>query len=314
MRRPRAIVALVAIALSFAAAALLAGCGEPSGGSQSGRPVIVVTTPVLGAVVAQVVGAQADVQVLMPNGADPHEWRPSAQDVAALDHADLIVESGLDLESGLSTAIAQAHDDGVPVFAATDHVPVRHVGAGEGGSSSAADHQAGAADPHFWTDPLAMRQVVLALPAAVRSATGLDVQADAVAEAARLMRLDREVGAITATVPAGRHDIITGHESLGYFADRYGFRVIGAVTPSLSTGAEASASHVADLATAARAHQACVVFGEVGTPAPVTEAVASEAGARVVELSTHALPASGGYDAFITGIARAIADGLGQCA
>jgi zinc/manganese transport system substrate-binding protein len=314
MRRPRAIVALVAIALSFAAAALLAGCGEPSGGSQSGRPVIVVTTPVLGAVVAQVVGAQADVQVLMPNGADPHEWRPSAQDVAALDRADLIVESGLGLESGLTSAIVQAREDGVAVFTATDHLPVRQVGAGEGGASDDPDRQAGAADPHFWTDPMAMRRVVLALPAAVQSATGLDVQAGATAEAARLARLNRQVAAITAAAPAGRRDIITGHESLGYFADRYGFSVIGAVTPSLSTGAEASASHVADLAAAARAHHACVVFGEGGTPAAVTEAVASEAGARVVELTTHALPASGGYDAFITGIARAIAGGLGSCA
>ena len=314
MRRPGPIAAVVLVLACVVGMLALSGCGEGSGSAAGGRPVIVVTTPVLGSVVRQVVGDAADVQVLMPNGADPHEWRPSARDVAALDHADLIVENGLGLEGGLTNAIQQARDDGVPVFTATDHVSVRRVGAGEGGASTDADRQAGALDPHFWTDPLAMRQVVLALPPAVKSATGLDVQAGAAAEAARLAGLSRAVGAALARVPAGRRDIVTGHESLGYFADRYGFRIIGAVTPSLSTGAEASASHVADLAAAARAHHACVVFGEVGTPAAVTEAVASEAGARVVELSTHALPASGGYDAFVTGIATAVADGLRSCA
>ena len=275
--------------------------------------MIVVTTPVLGAVVHDVVGAVADVQVLMPNGADPHEWRPSARDVAALDHADLIVENGLGLEGGLVNAIQIARDDGVPVFTATDHVKIRHVGAQEGGGSSDPDRAAGALDPHFWTDPLAMRGVALALPASVQAATGLDVQPGARAQATRLARLDREVTGIVKRVPAGHRDIVTGHESLGYFADRYGFGVIGAVTPSLTTGAEASASHVADLAAAARAHNTCVVFGEKGTPAAVTEAVASEAGARVVELSTHALPAVGGYDAFVTDIADAIAAGLRSC-
>lgn len=314
MRRPRALVVAMAIMLSLAVVVTAGGCGESSGERASGRPVIVVTTPVLGAVVRQVVGSTADVRVLMPNGADPHEWRPSAQDVAALDHADLIVQNGLGLEGGLTSAIAQARDDGVPVFTATDHVTVRHVGPGEGGASSDPDRQVGAEDPHFWTDPVAMRQVVLALPGAVRQGTGLNVQAGAAEEAGQLARLNQQVAAILASVPAGRRDIITGHESLGYFADRYGFTVIGAVTPSLSTGAEASASHVADLARAARAHHACVVFGETGTPAAVTEAVASEAGARVVQLSTHALPSSGGYDALITDIATAIADGLGSCA
>jgi zinc/manganese transport system substrate-binding protein len=314
MRRPRFILATAVVAVLVVAAVLVGGCGGAQVSAPPGRPVIVVTTPVLGAVVRDVVGDAADVQVLMPNGADPHEWRPSAQDVAALDHADLIVQNGLGLESGVTTAIEQARGDGVPVFTATDHVHVRRVGAGEGGGSAAPDRQAGAKDPHFWTDPIAMRQMVRALPEAVAAATGAHVQARAATVATGLTRLDARARRVLAGLPARQRDIITGHESLGYFTDRYGLHLIGAVTPSLSTGAETSASHVADLAIAARAHHACVVFGEVGTPAAVTEAVASEAGARVVELSTHALPDAGGYDGFITNIAASIASALGKCA
>ena len=313
MRRPRILMTIAVMTLAFPAAVVWAGCGGSNVPTGQGRPVIVATTPVLGSVVEDVVGRVAEVQVLMPNGADPHEWRPSARDAAALDHADLIVQNGLGLEAGVTAAIDQARADGVPVFTATDHVGIRRVGAGEGGGSSDPDRQAGAEDPHFWTDPIAMRRVVRALPASIATATGADVRAGATDVAARLAGVDARVRRTLATVPPGQRDLITGHESLGYFADWYGLRLIGAVTPSLSTGAETSASHVADLAGAARAHRACVVFGELGTAAAVTEAVASEAGARVVELSTHALPDAGGYDAFITGIATAIATGLRGC-
>ncbi len=311
MRRPGLAIALVASIAALIAAILLTSCGQTDGAASGGQPTIVVTTPILGAVVRDVVGNAAHVQVLMPNGADPHEWRPSAKDVAALDHADLIVRIGLDLESGVLRAIDQAAADGVPVFTATDHITLRHVGAGEGGGSADPDRQTGAADPHFWTDPIAMQRVVLSLPSAVRAATGRDVTPGARRVAADLSRADASARAQTARIPAARRDIVTGHESLGYFADRYGLRVIGAVTPSLSSVGQASASHVADLANAARAHGAQVVFGEIGTPAPVTEAVASEAGARVVELSTHALPQAGTYEAFILGLAGDIAAALG---
>ena len=104
--------------LAAALAALVltvAGCGSAGSEAGSGGAVIAVTTPILGAVVKDAVGDAATVEVIMPNGADPHEWLPSAKDVARLEGADLIVQNGLGLESGLIRAIAQAREGGVPV-------------------------------------------------------------------------------------------------------------------------------------------------------------------------------------------------------
>lgn len=313
MGHVRAWIAGVTAAMLLVLGGLLAaGCGGASGdgSASSAKPQIVVTYPVLGAVVKAAVGDTADVQVLMPNGADPHEWRPSARDVAALSNADLIVQNGLALEGGLRTAIAQARDAGVPVFTATDHVNVRTVRAGEGADPTNADQQAGARDPHIWTDPTQMRAVVAALPAAVKASTGVDISATAGAEAQRLQSLDAQVAAVLGKVPPAARGIVTGHESLGYLARRYGYRLVGAIMPSLSSQGQVSASHLAALNAAMRTAGVRVVFAEIGTPKQVADAVATETGATLVELGTHALPADGSYATFMTDLARQIASAL----
>lgn len=301
---------IVLLVLVLVASVLLVACGEAAPGDAStaanqDRPVIAVTTPILGAVVADAVGDRARVEVVMPNGADPHEWRPSARDVATLQDADLIVENGLGLEQGLAEAIRRVREDGVPVFTATDHVRVRHVE--DGGAVEAHDDRPGhddhagegAADPHFWTDPSQMRAVVLALPPAVRAATGSDVSAAARREAAALMALDRRLAAQAARIPAGSRTMVTGHESLGYLADRYGLDVVGAITPSLSSQGQVSAAHLAELSAAMRAAGTRVVFAEAGTPEQVSRAVSDEVDAMLVELPSHALPADGRYATFL---------------
>ena len=79
----------------------------------------------LGSLVQDLVGDRGRVTVVMPNGADPHGFQPSARDVEAIAHADLVVENGLDLEEGMQDVLDRARDDGVPVFTASDHVRVR---------------------------------------------------------------------------------------------------------------------------------------------------------------------------------------------
>jgi hypothetical protein len=90
-------------------------------------------------------------------------------------------------------------------------------------------------------------------------------------------------------VPAGSRKLVTGHESLGWFARRYGFTVVGAVIPSLSTQAEVSAGQLASLKKVLREHPVTAVFTETGTPKQVVEALARELGVRAVALNTHAL-------------------------
>lgn len=276
----------------------------------SESPSIVVTTQVLGSVVRDLVADEADVTVLMETGADEHTWQPSARDSEALFGADLIVANGLDLEEGLISLLAQAEASGVPIFRATDHVAVRSATDDLADEEPAAsDHEHGPSDPHFWLDPLAMRDAVLALGPALETA-GVDATATSAAMAAELEALDAEIEALLKPIPADDRLLVTGHDALGYFTDRYGFRVIGTVIPGLSTSDEPSARDIAELLDAIRASGARVLLSDVATPPSVAGAVAGEAGLRLVEVQVAQPPESGSYADLLRILATSIADAL----
>jgi zinc/manganese transport system substrate-binding protein len=291
-------------------AAQTACSAAPSAPAVNGKKTIVVTYSILGSLVQELVGDQANVIVSMPNGQDPHEWEPSAKDIETLTHADMIVQNGLGLEGGMEKALAQAETAGVKFFTASDHITIRTVGTGEGIPSGDPDQAVGAQDPHLWTDPLTMKQVVDALTVSLKEDLGLDVSANAAQLDQKLDDLNNEVSAEVESLPAERRVLVTGHESLGYFAQRYNFKLVGAIIPSLTSDAEASASDMSELATQIEASQVPAVFTELGTPANVAQTIGQETGAKVIELTTHALPEGGDYFAFERNLAKTIVDGL----
>lgn len=302
----RGIVTLLAAILALGVALPVAGQSQVP----TDPPDIVVSSPILGAVVADLVGDGATVTVLMGSGVDPHDWAPSARDVEAVHSADLVVANGLGLEAGLRSALDEALASGVPVFEATDHITIRALDDESADIEEHASGGLGALDPHFWVDPLSMRDVVLALGPVV-AGLGVDVSVRLPDLVARLEALDVEVRAILDVVPPERRKLVTGHESMGYFAARYGFSLVGAVIPGLSSLGEVSASQLAAIVAIIREQGVPVIFTELGTPQGVVDAIAGEAGVRVVQLPSHALPADGSYLTFIREIATAIAGALG---
>ena len=275
----------------------MVGCAsDPASESTNGEPTIVVTTSVLGSLVREVVGDAAEVVTLIPDGADPHDWSPSAKDIEAMSQATVVVDNGLDLEANLRAPLESAAADGASIFTVADHVTVRET-------------QSGQADPHVWMDPLTMREWIAPF-ATLLGERGIDVRANAIAVEDGLTAWSGEVDAIVNAIPADRRKLVTGHDSMGYFAARYGFEVVGAINPSLTSQAEPSAADLAALSEQVRTVGVPAIFAELGTPAAVASAIAADTGAVVVELSTHQLPADGTYRSFILGIATTIADAL----
>lgn len=306
---PRTGLSRPALAAALAAALVVSACSSAAP-TPASKPSIVVTYGVLGSVAKDLLGDAADVTVLMPNGADPHEWEPSARDIETVTKADLLVENGLGLEGGMQNAFDQAEKAGVKRFIASDHITIRKVNEGEGADPADPDQAPGAPDPHLWMDPLTMKDVVAALAAQVQSDLGIDVAARATDLESRLTTLNDDVAAILDVVPQDQRSLVTGHESLGYFANRYGFRLVGAIIPSLTTQAEPSAAELAALAEKIRAEKVKAIFTELGTSPAVADAIGKETGAKVVELTTHALPPDGLYATFMRNIATLVADNL----
>jgi zinc/manganese transport system substrate-binding protein len=271
---------------------------------------IVVSYSVLGSLVRELVGEDFQVKVSIPNGLDVHEWEPSAKDIESINKAELVVVNGLGLEGGMEKALNRAKASGVRFFIASDHIAVRHVGPGEGIPSGDPDQAIGAADPHIWTNPLVMKSVVDALAVELKADFGRDYSAKAAEMDGRLDALDAQIKAEVAALPEGKRKLVTGHESLGYFAQAYGFKLVGAVVPSLSSEAESSAAELSALKDTIRASGASVIFSETGTPRQVVDSLAKEAGVKTVQLGTHALPADGSYYSFERELAGTILEGL----
>lgn len=299
-----------AIYISIIIALLIAACQPGSPAGQSAKKTVVVTYSILGALVKAMLGDQANVIVLVPNGQDPHEWEPSAKDIETLMKADLIVQNGLTLEGGLEKTLSQAVAAGVKTYIATDHITIRKVGLGEGIPTAGSDQNTGASDPHLWTDPLTMKPVMLALADQVTADFGIDLSAQAQNLASQLDGLNIEISTLVDSLPEANRRLVTGHESLGYFADSYGFKLVGAIIPSLNSQAEVTAAGLAALKTLIQENQVKAIFSEVGTPVAISDAIGRETGVKVVVLSTHVLPSDGSYFTFMRNLAQTIVENL----
>ena len=275
---------------------------------RSGKKTIVTTYAILGAVVKDLVGDEFEVKSEIPNGLDIHEWEPSAKDIEILTKADLVVENGIGLEGGMEKGLAQARKAGVPFFTAADHIVIRTVGAGDDIRNP--NQAAGAKDPHLWTDPVAIMAVADALAIKIKKDFNIDLSMRAADINARLVALDVEIRERVNALPKERRKLVTGHESLGYFAQRYGFKLVGAVIPSLTTEAEGSAAGLEALKKLIAENHVKVVFAETGTPPRTVEALAREATITAIPITIRNLPPDGSYFTFERNLADDILKGL----
>ena len=293
---PKKVLSLVCLA------GLLSACSS-SNPDTFARPNIVVTYSVLGSVVLDLVGDAADVTTLIPDGQDPHDFQPSARDIETINNADIVVSNGLDFEEGLEDVLASAIDSGVSVYMIGENITVRD--SDEDHAEEDGDAH-GAGDPHLWLSPLSFTQALPSLTAAINNATGLSI--DEAAALNQLTQLDNEIKEVIGNISSCV--MVSGHDEMGYFADRYGCTVIGAIIPSFSTTSEATAKQIADLKVLAATNNVKAVFTGLGTPTEVSEQLANELGIAAVSLSTHYLNGAANYREFMLNLANQIAEAL----
>ena len=248
-------------------AALLAfsGCGGGAGAAADGRLAVVATTTQVGDLVRNVGGRAVDVhQILAPN-TDPHEYEVRPRDVEAVSRATLIFSSGGDVDKWLAGAVRSAGSNARVVVLIDS---VRRIGD----------------DPHWWQDPRNFELATVAVRDALARAeprAAAAFRANAARYLRRLRALDAAVGRCIAKVPAAQRKLVTTHDALGYFARRYGIRVIGTVIPSLTTAGQPSAGETAALVATIRREHVKAIFAESSVNPKVEAAIARETGAKV---------------------------------
>jgi len=264
-------LAVPATAAVLAALALSACRPAPGAG---GKLDVVATTTQIGDWARAVGGRDVAVhQILQPN-TDPHEYEPRPSDVAAAAGAKLVLLNGDGLDGWIAKVVSQS--GGHPLVADLGgRVPVRLPGESAGPAASRFD-------PHWWHDPVNAR-------AAVAVISDLFVHADprhasvyrrnAASYLARLGALDRSISACIGRISAPARKLVTDHDAFGYFAHRYGIRIVGAVIGSQSTAAQPSSGGTADLVALIGRERVAAVFPESSINPKLARAIARQTGA-----------------------------------
>ena len=287
------------IVMVFAAALVASACGasaEPS--SNVDGITIVASTTIWGDVARSIVGNDGTVQVLVPVGVDPHDYQLSSAQVADINRADLVIVNGFGLEQNMVEVFAVAQNDGAVVLSLASAVDP--IALGENGSSEKCDPAAevSGCDPHFWMDPDRASAAAKAIGSALER---IDDSVDWAERAeAYVEAMDEAVARMESAldlVPDGQRKLVTNHDSLQYFAEKFGFEVIATVIPGGSTLADPSSADLANLVAVIRAEKISAIFADTTDSTALADAVAAELGASVsvIELFTGSVgePGSG---------------------
>jgi ABC-type Zn uptake system ZnuABC Zn-binding protein ZnuA len=257
-------------------------CGGTPAAGTSGAVDVITDTSFLADVVLNVAGDRLTVMSLIPIGSDPHSFEPTPKDARRLAECRAVVLNVVGLLPAVDGLVKGAGGPGKLVIEAAAGIP---------GLTQ---------DPHCWLDPLL---VVVYATNIAEGLASLDPQgadsyrANAATYADTLRELDAWIRTQVETIPAGRRLLVTNHESLGRFAARYGFDIVGSIFPTPTGEGSPSARNLAQLVADIRATGAPAVFVETGSNNGLAKQVGAEAGVKVVtDLYTHSLgPGASSY-------------------
>ncbi|MCW2954428.1 MAG: zinc transporter substrate-binding protein, partial [Conexibacter sp.] len=284
---PRRLGTSVLVPLALLAALVLAGCGgsgtkgataanaaNGTAGGGAARVKVIATSTQLGDLVRTIGGDAADVtQILQPN-TDPHDYEPRPNDVKQTAGAKIVFESGDNLDKWMAKVIDQSGGKPTVVDLANSNVDRQP---GQAGGRDASTY-----DPHWWHDPTNVEAAVPVIRDALMAADAAGkatYAANADAYLAKLRTLDAGIETCFAAIPASQRKLVTDHDAFNYFAKRYGVTVVGAVIPSQTTQAQASAGDVAKLVKVIEAQGVRAVFPESSINPKLANAIARETGA-----------------------------------
>ena len=246
----------------------------------SSQPIrVIAAESFLTDIAQQVAGNRIKVEGLIPIGMEPHAYEPTPRDVARVTESDLLIISGAGLEEWLKGILT-------------------NIGGSEKIIEASAGLTAVNGDPHFWLDPNTVLVYVDNISDALAriDPDGKNVYiSNASAYKQKLIELDTWIKLEVEKIPLENRLLVTNHETLGYFASRYGFQVIGSLLASLSSEASPSPRELAQLSDSLRVLPVRVIFLDAGSNPKLAEQIAAETNAKIVtDLYSESLSPAGG--------------------
>lgn len=271
---------------------------QPGSGSGSQAEVenaqikVLAANSFLADIAQNVAGERVKVESLVPIGLDPHAFEPTPLDIAKIADSQVLIVNGAGFEEWLEKTIQNAGGN-AKIIEASAGIAMRQPGENE--PEHADEEHAGdpQGDPHFWLDPNQVVKYAVNIRDGLSEVdpAGKEVYAqNATSYIAQLRELDAWMRTQVEQIPLERRILVTDHDTLGYFADQYGFSVSGAIIPSFSSGASPSAQELAGLIDQINSTGAPAIFLDVASNPKLAEQIAAETGVSVVaDLYTHSI-------------------------
>lgn len=242
---------------------------------------LVASTPVIADALRNLmIGIEGvSVEVLVPLGADPHEYEPTPADARKLNGASAVFVTGAQFEDEWLSKLLRTAGGGQKVVEVSRGMTLTRID-----PVFDAEFER---DPHVWMDPdmwqkavQTMGLAIAELDAAIAPAVGTNVQA----YRAKITQADAAATALLFSLPAERRVLVTTHDAMGYWAAHHGFKVVGTIFEGPSTTAGAlNPRNIKALSDKIKQQKVKAIFAEAGVNPKLTEAVAREAGITIIE-------------------------------
>lgn len=256
--------------------------------SRESAPDVLTTTTILADVARNVTGDRLTVGSLLPAGTDPHSYQAVPQDAARIHQSKVLIFHGGTYEEFLDGLLESGSE------------PNKLIDVSTGVRLRAGTESEHSVDPHIWLDP---NNVIVYVDNIREGLTEFDpngaetYQTNASTYIDQLTELDTWINEQVAQIEPQRRVLVTNHEALGYFAERYGFTVVGAVMPGFSSDSSPSARQMADLIEQIQLHEVPAIFLDASDNPELAQQIAAETGVKIVsdlhlESLTDGAPAS----------------------
>ena len=284
--------------LFFFLSIFLVSCSSQTAPSANdGKLQVVATTSIVADVVRQVGGDLVDVQVLLPEGSDPHSFDPSPQDIAMAADADIIFANGAGLEAFIAHLLESAGAEERVVEVSEGIDLLSHPKDDDHAEDDGHDHAEHKGDPHTWTDPnnvvIWVRNIEPALSES-DSSNKEKYAENASSYISELEEIDAWIREEIAKIPVENRKIVTDHRLLGYYVEEYGLEQVGAIVDGYSSLSEPSAQELAEIEDTILALGVRAIFvGNTVNP-NLAERIAEDTGVELVYFYTGSLSAKNG--------------------
>ena len=243
---------------------------------------VLASTTFLGDIAQHIAGDRLKVGILLPFGADPHAYQAAPADVTKISQSTVLIINGIEYEHFIEPLLENADGNRLVIDASAGLEP-RHLEEHAEETGDGDEHKAG--DPHMWLDPNLVVTYVQNIRDGLIRADPQGVEtymANADSYKQQLKDLDAWIVEQVNIIPLEQRLLVTNHEALGYFAERYGFKFVDAILPSFSSEANASAQQIAAAVDAVKSSGARAIFLDEVENADLADQISAETGVKIV--------------------------------